>query len=60
LCYDQGIETNKPESTMKYIYIVIDSQGTILGAFSKQESAQAAADAHIYFCRISTEPIITK
>jgi len=45
---------------MKYIYIVIDSQGTILGAFSKRESAQAAADAHSYFCRISTEPIITK
>ena len=45
---------------MKYIYIVIDSQGLILGAFSKQKAAQAAADAHSYFCRISCEPVITK
>lgn len=45
---------------MKYIYIVIDSQGLIVGAFSKQKVAQAAADAHSYFCRISCEPIITK
>lgn len=43
---------------MSYIYIVIDTQGTILGAFAKQETAQAAADAHAYFCRISCEPVI--
>jgi hypothetical protein len=45
---------------MKYVYIVIDSQGLILGAFSKQKTAQAAADAHSYFCRISCEPVIAK
>lgn len=45
---------------MDYVYIVIDSQGLILGAFAKQESAQTAADAHSYFCRISCEPVIIK
>lgn len=43
---------------MEYIYIVIDSQGRILGAFSKEKAAQAVADAHSYFCRISCERVI--
>ncbi len=45
---------------MTYIYIAIDSQGLILGAFTKHELAQAALDAHCYFGRISCEPVITK
>lgn len=45
---------------MNCIYIVIDSQGSILGAFANRATAQAALDAHPYFGRISCEPIITK
>jgi hypothetical protein len=45
---------------MKYVYVVINSQGYILGVFSKEKAAQAAADAHSYACRISCEPVITK
>jgi hypothetical protein len=45
---------------MTYIYIAIDSQGLILGAFTRHELAQAALDAHCYFGRISCEPVITK
>jgi hypothetical protein len=45
---------------MTCVYIVIDSQGSILGAFATRDSAQAALDAHAYFGRISCEPIITK
>lgn len=45
---------------MQYIYIVITSQGNILGAFTKRETAEAEAEKCQYFCRISQEPIITK
>ena len=45
---------------MKYVYVVLDSQNKIIGVFTKQARAQAAADAHCYSCRISCEPIITK
>lgn len=45
---------------MEYVYIVIDSQNKIVGVFSKAESAQAASEAHCYYCRISCEPVITK
>ena len=43
---------------MKYVYVVIDSQSKIVGVYTSQARAQAAADAHCYFCRISCEPVI--
>lgn len=43
---------------MKYIYIVIDSQNTILGAFADKEAAIEVSVNHAYFCRISCQEII--
>lgn len=37
---------------MKKVYVVIDSQGTLLGVFKKQKDAQAVADNWSYFCTI--------
>jgi hypothetical protein len=43
---------------MNHVYVVIDSQHTIVGVFATHTQAQAAADKHQYFCRISAEPLI--
>ena len=38
------------------VFVVVDSQGTLVGVFKKPQAAEAAADAHCYFCTIrSTE-----
>lgn len=43
---------------MNNVYVVIDSQHTIVGVFATNKQAQEAADKHPYFCRISAEPLI--
>jgi hypothetical protein len=38
----------------KSVFVVVDSQGTLIGVFSKAADAQKAADRHEYFCRITS------
>ena len=34
------------------VFVVIDSQGSLLGVFKKYDDALAESNRHCYFCRI--------
>lgn len=34
------------------VFVVIDSQGSLLGVFKKYEDALAESERHCYFCKI--------
>lgn len=36
----------------KTVFVVIDSQGSLLGVFKKYDDALAESNRHCYFCRI--------
>jgi len=43
---------------MKYVFVVISSQGNVVGVYANKKLADVASDNYPYFCRINMEEII--